>query len=162
MRHLTEEQLWAYLDEVLSPGEIQEVKNHLDNCGDCRLQLDGLRQIDAEMPEVIISEPSMRFTQNVMEAVELEVKAREYPPLVGLIWQRLYGMGLAFMIIGGLFFIYMNRFNLTLPETAGQMSQYAAQWTSHPLMTTFLIIPLVLWALFFADRILSRRMLGRG
>jgi hypothetical protein len=63
------EQLSAYLDKVLAPGEVSAVEEHIKECRSCAAALDDLRKVVGHLHELEQVDPPPWFTQKVMTRV---------------------------------------------------------------------------------------------
>ena len=159
--HISEETLWQYADKLLSNQKRLEVDNHLQNCDDCRLELEEIKAFNAEVSDAVIQEPSMRFSKNVMEMIEEEVTSIQYSPLLNNIWFKLLGSGFATFIFAVISFgftgqktdiVWMDTMNDNIGIVFSSLSNLVSSGIG------VIVILIAFWLLFIVDKLyLSKR-----
>ena len=66
--HDARERLSEFLDEALSPGELGEIRSHLEGCPECRRELERLRATLSILSRVERPRAPVGFVERVMEA----------------------------------------------------------------------------------------------
>jgi hypothetical protein len=159
--HISEELLWQYVDKLLSNQERLEIDTHLQNCDACSLELEEIQSFNTEVSDVVIQEPSMRFSKNVMEMIEEEVASIEYLPLLSSLWFKLLGGGFAAFIFAVISFgftgqktdiVWMDSMNSNLGVLFSSFSNLVSSGIS------VIVILIAFWMLFIVDKFyLSKR-----
>ena len=70
MKHLSDDQIQAYLDQQLSYGEITQVKSHLTKCARCRLEIAHYQILYHQLENSHGIELSPNFTNTVLAGIE--------------------------------------------------------------------------------------------
>jgi|GEM_PF-3114013 len=68
MEHLTDEQLFDYIDGSCPAAEGQLYKIHLAGCADCRALYEEYRAVDAQLAAFVLEPAPVQFTDQVMDA----------------------------------------------------------------------------------------------
>ena len=68
MEHLTDEQLFDYIDGSCSAAEGQLYKTHLAGCAGCRALYDEYRAVDAQLAAFALEPAPVQFTDKLMDA----------------------------------------------------------------------------------------------
>jgi anti-sigma factor RsiW len=68
MEHLTDEQLFDYIDGSCPAAEEQLYKAHLAGCADCRALYDEYRAVDAQLAALALEPAPVQFTDKLMVA----------------------------------------------------------------------------------------------
>lgn len=68
MEHLTDEQLFDYIDGSCPAAEAQLYKTHLAGCTDCRALYDEYRAVDAQLAAFALEPAPVQFTDQLMDA----------------------------------------------------------------------------------------------
>lgn len=76
-RHATAAQLSAYLDEELPPPQLRLVEDHLEECPDCRRQLEGLRRVVRGLRRLEDLAPPPTLGQDLVRRIRLEPQPRD-------------------------------------------------------------------------------------
>lgn len=159
--HIPEETLWQYVDKLLSNQERLEIDSHLQNCDDCRSELEEIQAFNTEVRDVVIQEPSMRFSKNVMEMIEEEVTSIQYRPLLNSLWFKLLGGGFAAFILAVMSFgftgqktdiVWMDTMNNHVGTALTSLSSLVSSGIG------VIVILIAFWTLFIVDKLyLSKR-----
>ncbi|MGB8954623.1 MAG: hypothetical protein WCC10_04570 [Tumebacillaceae bacterium] len=73
MRHLSENDIWCFLEGKLPDDEWERVEEHLAECDVCCDMLANLAELGAEIPELFpLEEPSAGFADRVMDSIARE------------------------------------------------------------------------------------------
>jgi anti-sigma factor RsiW len=67
--HLPDELLQRYVDDALSPAELEQTKSHLGECPACTLLAQEYRDLFGKLARLPVPPPPPRFTQAVMARV---------------------------------------------------------------------------------------------
>lgn len=73
MKHLTEDQLNEYLDNLLDESAHQHVEAHLSQCADCRNQLETLKQVFADLDSL----PEVPLTRDLTPSILARLPKKE-------------------------------------------------------------------------------------
>ncbi len=120
MPHLSEEKLIGYRFELLEAGEAEAVRQHLEECEDCRGQLEELGRrlasLDLLQGEV---EPSEALIRAAVEGVKSSAGRR--------LWKRppFYFSAAAVLMAAGLLYVLVGRENPIRPGAGGPVEQTA-------------------------------------
>lgn len=79
MKPLTEEQMWDIIDDVASPEIKAQHEALLQNDNAYKSTFDTLMLLQTQLLQLDLEQPSMRFTQNVIEKVAAPKKATIKP-----------------------------------------------------------------------------------
>lgn len=126
---ITEIQLWDYLDGALPEAERLSVERALASDEGLRQTLLSMRQLHETLQSIAPEQPSMRFTQNVMDAIAHEAAVFRPQPLLSGKFLRGIALGI-FALLGltallGLLFP-QNGKPVQLP--LGDQAVVATQW----------------------------------
>ncbi len=159
--HISEESLWQYVDKLLANQKRLEIDGHLQNCADCRLELEEIQAFNTEVSDTVVQEPSMRFSKNVMEMIEEEVTSMEYIPLLNTIWFKLLGSSFAVFIFTVMSFgftgqktdiVWMDKMNDNVSVLFSSLPNIASSAIG------LILILIAFWSLFIIDKLyLSKR-----
>lgn len=159
--HISEESLWQYVDKLLANQKRLEIDTHLQNCADCRLELEEIQAFNTEVSDTVVQEPSMRFSKNVMEMIEEEVTSMEYTPLLNTIWFKLLGSSFAVFIFTVMSFgftgqktdiVWMDKMNDNVSVLFSSLPNIASSAIG------LILILIAFWSLFIIDKLyLSKR-----
>ena len=159
--HISEESLWQYVDKLLANQKRLEIDTHLQNCADCRLELEEIQAFNTEVSDTVVQEPSMRFSKNVMEMIEEEVTSMEYIPLLNTIWFKLLGSSFAVFIFTVMSFgftgqktdiVWMDKMNDNVSVLFSSLPNIASSAIG------LILILMAFWSLFIIDKLyLSKR-----
>ena len=78
--HLSEKELWDYIDD---PNATPQLEEHVDTCVTCKGLVQKLRSIETQIKSLERFEPSLQFTSRVMD--KMTSKAITFPWFVGLL-----------------------------------------------------------------------------
>ncbi|MFW0714594.1 hypothetical protein [Pedobacter sp. N23S346] len=67
-----EQQLWDYIDGNLDATQAKIIQEKIDTSAEIKFQYEELLNLNLAFNEIEFEEPSMSFTRNVMESIELE------------------------------------------------------------------------------------------
>jgi len=76
MRHLTEERLNDYVDELLSVQEITEVERHLADCNDCREAVESTRSLLRQASDL----PDLPPARDLLPGIRSATRRRGFAP----------------------------------------------------------------------------------
>jgi hypothetical protein len=157
-----EEQLWNYIDGSCTETEKAEIISRINTDNKWKSHYDELMQVHQMIHASILEEPSMRFTQNVMEEIaqyQITPATRNY-----INKKIIYGIGGFFLtLITGLLIYTFAQISWTantseaLPFETGNIN-----WSmlfSSSYVKVFMMINIVL-ALMMIDKYLHRRKNG--
>ena len=108
----------------------------------------------------------MRFTQNVMELIEVELNVAEYQPLMRKFWRRFVVFSFASMVLTLIVVAIFFPTTGTVPfETELQTVSVGINWlmsfTQHPILFNSIIIILAFWLLYGFDKYLAASQLAK-
>ena len=156
MKCLGEEKLWEYLDGEIALSEQDAIETHLQKCNGCKDQLEELMLFDSEISNIVTAQPSMRFTKNVMELIEVELNPIVFRPLLRRVWRRFAAFGFATMFATLVFIALVFPSEGQSPEVELVKSSihdfFAA--TQNPMILNSALIIISLWTLYLVDRFL--------
>lgn len=161
MKCIGEEKLWEYLDGEITPSEKIMLETHLEKCDSCRNRLEELMLFDSEISSVVLAQPSLRFTKNVMELIEVELNPVVFKPLLRKVWQRFVAFGFASMFATLVFIAFVFPSSNASKEMKLLKSGIHDFFTltQHPLIINSVFIIIALWTLYLLDRfVLSQRL----
>lgn len=158
-----EDLLWKYAEGQCSPEESAQVEKLLTKEPRLKGELDLLMEVQSSLSQIETAGPSMRFTQNVMEALPPKL----YPPLsveslVGSIWKKIFAGSLALCTLAAVFSLFgesTSGGSLITPYTAeavdkvnGIVSAVPSAAAQFFVLTLLSIMTLVLVDKFFLRR----------
>lgn len=78
MKHLSENEIWCFLEGKLPDDELETVEEHLAECDVCCDMLANLAELGAEIPELFpLEEPSAGFADRVLDSIARETSITE-------------------------------------------------------------------------------------
>jgi len=164
MKHLTEIEIWTYIEDSLNTSERKLIETHLNNCPDCQKEYQLAHLTQQSLLEMSLEVPSMRFSKNIMDRLE---KGFNTAPILSNKAKKRLGLMVGFL---GLFILTMS---YLLPSYSSQSSIYLNDLfiQTQQILLNFLpnvsiqyhliLLSLVFafWSLFFIDKWLFRRLL---
>lgn len=154
-----EEQIWDYIDGSCDADQRSTIAALIDTDPVYRSTYQELNQIHQMLASEPLDEPSMSFTRNVMEKVQLEVAPVSLKTKVDN--KIIYAIGGFFLLSILSIFIYAiintrgSAMEFTLPEV--NFSIDITRYVTPLAVKIFLFVDLVL-ALMYFDRLLRRRI----
>ncbi|HTM57208.1 MAG TPA: zf-HC2 domain-containing protein, partial [Candidatus Udaeobacter sp.] len=76
MKHLTEHELSAHLDQALDPSERRRVDAHLETCAGCRASLAELAAQDRGVASALAHDPGDAYFESFAARVEDRIRAQ--------------------------------------------------------------------------------------
>jgi hypothetical protein len=155
-----EEQIWDYLDGSCDAAERIEIATKIDTDPIYRTIYQELSHIHTLLTAEQLEEPSMSFTRNVMEQVQLEIAPVSLKTKVDN--KIICAIGGSFLLSFLAIFIYAlvnstgSSIEFTLP--ALQFNIHISQYVTPLAVKIFLFVDLVL-ALMYFDRLLRRKIM---
>lgn len=164
MKCIDEQQLWEYIDGEVAEQKRTTLETHFDRCPECQKELELLLTLDEEFTNAITAQPSMRFTKNVMELIEVELNVAEYQPLMRKFWRRFVAFSFASMVLTLMVVAIFFPSTGTVPfETEIQTVSMGISWllsfTQNPILFNSIIIVLAFWLLYGFDKYLAASQL---
>lgn len=156
-----EEQLWNYIDGNCTPEEKFEIESKLTVNIQYYTLYHELLKVNEELNKLDFEEPSMSFTRNVMEKVNLEIKP---VALTTKVDQRIiYGIATFFALALGCILIYAGAtseasFKIDMPKL--DFSFEAGKYLNRTSILIFVFVDIAI-ALLYLDGILRKRMLQK-
>ncbi len=152
-----EEQLWDYIDGNCTPAEKLEIEAKLAVNIQYHTIYQELLKVNEELAKIDFEEPSMSFTRNVMEKVNLELKPVALTTKVDN--RIIYGIGAFFALAILSIFIYAGatsdlsfKFNMPTLDFALDTNKYINRTT----IQIFVFVDIAI-ALVYLDIILRKR-----
>lgn len=99
MNHISEESLNEYLDGVLSKEARQELEAHLSGCAPCKMQLQELRQLNANL--ISLADRSPR--RDIRSEVLAQIKSHRVPFVLRLVLSILAGVAIGLLTLSSWF-----------------------------------------------------------
>jgi predicted anti-sigma-YlaC factor YlaD len=159
--HISEEELWEYADQMICNTRQLEIEKHLQQCGDCRLALEEITAFNTDISDIVIQEPSVRFSKNVMEFIEEEVESVTYRPLLKTLWLKILGSGFSAFIVGILTFGFTKqKTDIVWMDTVNDFigSAFSGFYGLVASGIGMIVILIAFWLLFILDKLyLSKR-----
>jgi hypothetical protein len=152
-----EEQLWNYIDGKCTPVEKLEIEAKLAVNIQYYSLYQELLKVNEELSKIDFEEPSMSFTRNVMEKINLELKPVALTTKVDS--RIVYGIGAFFVLALASIFIYAGatsdlNFKMDMPKI--DFSFETGKYINRTSMQIFLFVDIVI-ALVYLDVILRKR-----
>ena len=161
---ISEEILWQYVDNTLSDAQRLTVENHLKTCETSQALLKEIQTFNAEIAETVIEVPSMRFSKNVMEAIEEEVSVSEYQPLFRTVWKRMFASGFAAILLGlvGVSLTVASNSEASWAKQLNEEVSFLGEVLYSFTSSTFGIVVILsaLWLLFALDKLFLSKRFG--
>lgn len=162
---LSEERLWDYIDGTISAGDKTVIEEILNNNAEWNAKYKELLEVHTLMQSSELDEPSMRFTQNVMDDI---AKLQIAPAAKAYINNNIIrGIAIFFIttIVG--FIIYgigqvnwkQTDSNSTSPINFNKIDFSNIDYSSvfnNNIMNAFMMVNIIL-GLFFLDRVLASK-----
>lgn len=80
MNHLTELQIWSYLELDLTDAELEWIEQHLEHCDLCAERLAVMASLSEQVPNLLpLEAPSAGFADRVMETIATEAVSNVIP-----------------------------------------------------------------------------------
>lgn len=95
-----QELLWKYAEGKCSPAETTVVEKLLASDPSLQAELDNILEVQSALMTMEPEAPSMRFTQNVLDALPALYPSEVVEPLVKPIWKKAFWVAVAAVIIG--------------------------------------------------------------
>lgn len=151
-----EEQLWNYIDGTCTPVEKLEIEAKLAVNIQYHTLYQELLKVNEELNKIDFEEPSMSFTRNVMDKVNLELKPVALTTKVDN--RIIYGIGAFFVLSLVSIFIYAGAtsdmsFKMDMPKM--DFTFDAGKYINRTTMQIFFFIDIAI-ALVYLDRILRK------
>lgn len=153
-----EEQIWDYIDGNCDAGQRSAIAAKINSDPVYRSTYEELNQIHEMLASEPLDEPSMSFTRNVMEKVQLEVAPVSLKTKVNN--KIIYAIGGFFLLSILAIFIYAvinntgSEVEFTMPQI--HFNSDATRYLTPLSVKVFLFVDLIL-ALMYLDRLLRRR-----
>ena len=152
-----EEQLWNYIDGNCTPEEQAEITVKLTVDHHYYTTYQELLKVNDELNKLDFEEPSMSFTRNVMEKVNLELKPVALKTKVDN--RIIYSIGGFFTLALVSIFVYAlatSNFDYKLDLPKMSYSFEPGKYINHTSLQIFLLFDVVL-ALIYLDGVLRKR-----
>lgn len=153
-----EEQLWNYIDGNCTPVERLEIEAKLTGNIQYHTIYQELLKVNEELSKINFEEPSMSFTKNVIDKVNLELKPIALQTKVDN--RIIYSIGAFFILALASIFIYAGAtsdlsFKMDIPKM--NFSFETGKYINQTSMQIFLFIDIAI-ALVYLDGILRKRL----
>ena len=155
-----EEQLWNYIDGTCTPVEKLEIEAKLAVNIQYHTLYQELLKVNEELTKIDFEEPSMSFTRNVMEKVNLELKPVALKTKIDK--RIIYSISAFFAIsIFGIFLYAIatstSSFDFKMPE----MNFDAGKYINATTIQIFLLIDVALGLLYLDSFLRKRNILAQ-
>lgn len=166
MKCIDEQQLWEYIDGEVAKTERVVLETHIDKCPECQKELDLLTTLDSEFSNILADKPSMRFTKNVMELIEIEINPAAYKPLLQAFWKRFAIVSFASMVLTLVVIALAFPVSGAVPFEAefhaitGGIS-WLLSFSQEPLIFNSIAIVLAFWLLYGIDKYFLATQMAR-
>jgi len=128
------ELLWKYADGECTPQEKAEIESRLATDPGLREELDMVLELHTALAGTEPEQPSMRFTQNLMEALPKIYAPAPAEPLVAPVWKKIFWAAVAVCFAGLLF--WGKNFGSATPQPVPYVDEI-----SRGLSTIFKAVP---------------------
>jgi hypothetical protein len=152
-----EEQIWDYIDSSGTAGHRLEIERKIATDETYRSVYTELSAIHQQIGEISLDEPSMSFSRNVMEMVNLEMPPVSLKTKVDN--RIIYSIAAFFILAMAVILVYVvSNIQLTMPKMTLtiSMDQYLGQYVSPVFIKSFLFIDTIIGFLYL-DRLLRRK-----
>lgn len=95
-----QELLWKYAEGNCSPAELAAVEKLIASDPSLQTELDNILEVQSVLMTMESEAPSLRFTQNVLDALPEIYPSEVVEPLVKPIWKKAFWLAVAALIIG--------------------------------------------------------------
>ncbi|RYG18544.1 MAG: hypothetical protein EOO07_08725 [Chitinophagaceae bacterium] len=157
MNNIIEEQLWNYIDGTCTPVEKLEIEAKLAVNIQYHTLYQELLKVNAELNTIDFEEPSMSFTRNVMEKVNLELKPVALQTKVD---NRIIYSITAFFVLSLIaifsYAVATSDFSLKFDMPTMNFSFDSSKYINHTSLQIFLFVDVVI-ALIYIDGVLRKR-----
>lgn len=127
MNHLSQEQVYLFIDGVVEGPILRQIQEHLDRCERCRREVELQRRLTRAARELPLAKTSERFTQRVMSRVLRSASERS------LSYRLLQNLGYVFammVVLGVLGYILTNPSRLFVTDSETKPSEVVTAWQS--------------------------------
>ena len=100
----TQELLWKYAEGRCAPSELIQIEKKLADDPVLQKELDQVLEVQSVLISMEPDAPSMRFTQNVMDALPAIYPSEVTEPLIGSIWKKIFWVALG-ALAAAIFFL---------------------------------------------------------
>jgi hypothetical protein len=142
MKPLSEEQMWDVIDGLATPDVVAQHQNLLATDADYKMEFEKALHLHQRLMHIDLEQPSMRFTQNVLDKVMPQVQVKKHKdraPLYFLVAMFVLST-LSILLLMQLPAGSDTGLNSTIP------TEGVAAWLSNPLLVrSFLILNLCLF-----------------
>jgi hypothetical protein len=152
-----EEQLWNYIDGTCTPVERLEIEAKLAVNIQYHSLYQELLKVNEELNKIDFEEPSMSFTRNVMEKVNLELKPVALQTKVDN--RIIYSIGAFFVLSLVAIFGYAlatSDFNLKFNMPTMNFSFDSGKYINRTSLQIFLFVDVII-ALIYLDGVLRKK-----
>lgn len=157
-----EEKWWEKLDGDISPEERAELEESLQSDEQLQREFTLRRKLHEELQGLEPEQPSLRFTQNLMERLPKLYQRIQIGPLIGKGWRQAYIAVFAFCVVA----LFGFGFNLLGSYTPSFSFDFVSEYLSVDLEASFPFrLALILMSLTTAVLFLmwlDRRFRGSG
>lgn len=149
-----EEQIWDYIDGVGSADHILEIEGKIASDEAYKAVYQELSALHQQIGEISLDEPSMSFSRNVMEMVNLEIAPVSMKTKVDN--RIIYGISAFFILAVTAIFIYvLSQLHFTAPKM--NVAVNLTSYLTPNLIRGFLFIDVVI-GLLYLDRLLRKKL----
>ncbi|HYV95330.1 MAG TPA: hypothetical protein VE978_26390 [Chitinophagales bacterium] len=153
-----EERLWEFIDGTCSAGEKISIEKLLQADPAVKLLYEEFLSLSGNLKAMELDEPSMRFTQNVMDRIALELAPK---PLITKIDKRIINIIAGFFIVtlSSLVIFTLTQLKWTSGDQNFSFSMPQVNWSilSGSAVVQGSLIAFVIIGLFALDRLLQHR-----
>lgn len=149
-----EEQIWDYIDGVGSADHILEIEGKIASDEAYKAVYQELSALHQQIGKISLDEPSMSFSRNVMEMVNLEIAPVSMKTKVDN--RIIYGISAFFILAVTAIFIYvLSQLHFTAPKM--NVAVNLTSYLTPNLIRGFLFIDVVI-GLLYLDRLLRKKL----
>lgn len=164
--HISEEQLWEYLDGEINQEKQGFLEKHLDKCPLCKKAYLEIAAFNQELAGAVQLQPSMRFSKNVMEIIEIEVSKKLYRPLLQSFWRKLAISGFATMLTAmvAVGFLFPGEENLPFQIELTNLQSilgFFPQLFQNQIFMFALLSVAGLWGIYLLDKFVIARFIRK-
>ena len=160
----TQQLFWKYAEGTCNPAETAAVEKQLADNPSLQIELDSILEVQSVLVSMEAEAPSMRFTQNVMDALPAIYPNEVADPLVKPVWKKVFWIAVA-ILIAGLFLVprssqpkgdllspYMDQVTSGISNILGQIPGTVMQY--------FVLTLLSVGLLMILDKVFLKRVRG--
>ncbi len=155
MVHLAEEQIWSYITGEAKAEEVVHVESHIGKCKECEGLYKECLKAHQELQQLEHEVPSMRFSTNVVEALQdlavLTLKPLKFPTFRYLL------LASSLLVVGCSFYLFFE-----VDASGSQvLTDFVTRKNLQAIIINLLLVLLGVLGLLGLDRLLRKRFRER-